>query len=86
MLTDPNTTRITTFISVYSAMEQVSPVLGPLPDQDVDGDGFPDPGQEPLFVLPETHVMRRAFPLQIERHDRYRLWSVIRSGSSMKQR
>lgn len=48
---------------VFSAREQVSPVFGPLPDQDADDDGLPDPDLEPVLVIPDTHVVRRLVPV-----------------------
>jgi hypothetical protein len=50
-------------IRVYSAREQESPVLGVLPDQDVDGNGFPDADQEPLVSIPMHNVARRLLSL-----------------------
>jgi hypothetical protein len=60
---DPNTYDDTVTINVFSAREQESPVLGPLPDQDVDGDGLPDPDQDPLLSIPMHGVGQRLPPL-----------------------
>ncbi|MFC1792690.1 ester cyclase [Planctomycetota bacterium] len=46
-LTGPNTNEGTAMVSVYLA------------DQDADGDGFPDPGEEPMDCLPFTFSSRR---------------------------
>jgi steroid delta-isomerase-like uncharacterized protein len=47
MLTGPNTNEGTAVTAVYTA------------DQDVDGDGFPDEGQEPVACMPFTFTSRR---------------------------
>jgi hypothetical protein len=45
-------------VEFYSAKEQEG-VLGVLPDQDVDDDGLPDPGQEPILSLPVVAQFKR---------------------------
>jgi hypothetical protein len=45
--TGPNTNEGTAVLSVYLA------------EQDVDGDGFPDPGEEPVTCVPYTFTSRR---------------------------
>jgi hypothetical protein len=45
--------------SLFSAKEQVSPVFGPLPDQDVDGDGLPDDGAAPVYAGSSQIIFKR---------------------------
>jgi hypothetical protein len=59
VLTDADTYEDSLTISWYSAAEQVSPVFGPLPDQDMDGDGLPDEDEDPILSVPITGVARR---------------------------
>jgi len=46
-------------ISVYSAIEHPGHMLGDLPDQDLNDDGLPDEGQEPVFCIPFTALLHR---------------------------
>ena len=45
---------------VYSTVVQDSP-FGPLPDQDVDGDGLPDPGQVPILSGPTPSATAKRY-------------------------
>jgi hypothetical protein len=45
--------------SYYSAVEHPGHMLGDLPDQDLNDDGLPDEGQEPVFCVPYTGLLRR---------------------------
>ena len=65
-LIDPNTYVGAGTVDVYSAREQVSPVLGELPDQDADNDGLPDPDAEPVLPgLPFDEVVKRLVPASV---------------------
>ena len=55
----PDTFEMSCVISFYSAVEHPGHELGDLPDQDKDGDGFPDEGEEAVFGIPLTGASRR---------------------------
>jgi hypothetical protein len=56
---DADTFRFEGTLSFYSAIEHPGHMLGDLPDQDLNDDGLPDEGQEPVFCMPLTGLCHR---------------------------
>ena len=58
-VTDPDTYEWNGTLSVYSAVAHPGHMFGNLPDQDVNNDGLPDEGQQPIVCMPMNGVCHR---------------------------
>ena len=62
-LIDADTMEWTGTLSIYSATEHPRHMLGDLPDQDMDDDGRPDEGEEPVFCVSMSGLAYRLVPM-----------------------